>query len=84
MRIETSNAFDTMLVRYADAVLLKNPGDLALLYAAEIRVFDAWDSWSFEGIEAWRDNLQNWLGSLGSEQVEVDFDDVQKHGDEAF
>jgi hypothetical protein len=40
-------------------VLNKNPGELSLLYAEEIRVFDAWDSWSFEGMHAWRENLHN-------------------------
>ena len=84
MNPETGEQLETMLGRYIDAVRDKDPERLASLYAADIRVFDAWDSWSFQGIKAWRDNLHNWLGSLGSERVEVRFDDIEKQGDENF
>ena len=50
------------------------------LYAADVRVFDMWGCWSYDGLEAWRSMAAGWFGSLGTERVGVDFHDVQGHG----
>ncbi len=69
--------FDDLLARYAEAALARAPDRLAALYAADVRVFDAWAVWSYEGRDAWRRNLEDWLGSLGDERVRVTFDEVR-------
>jgi ketosteroid isomerase-like protein len=68
--------FRDQLADYAGAVLAKDVERLASLYAPAIRVFDAWDRWSYDDLASWRANLESWLGSLGAESVKVDFDDV--------
>ena len=40
-------------------------------------MFDTWGVWSFEDRNAWNVALQDWLGSLGTETVEVEFDEVR-------
>jgi ketosteroid isomerase-like protein len=66
-----------MLTEYAAAARAKAPGRLAALYTADVRVFDAWDVWSLEGQPDWSRNLQDWLGSLGDQGVQVAFDEVR-------
>ena len=46
-------------------------------YAADVRVFDMWGRWSYDGADAWRGMAEEWFGSLGKEQVAVEFDDVE-------
>jgi uncharacterized protein (TIGR02246 family) len=66
-----------LLDRYRECVLAKDPAGLLALYRDDVRVFDFWDTWSREGLPAWRANVEQWLGSLGDETVRVAFDDVR-------
>jgi len=50
---------------------------LVALYAPDVRIFDMWGEWSYDDAAAWRKNVEGWFGSLGSETVGVDFDDVR-------
>ena len=75
--IEPGTDIEALITEYAAAVLAKDPKRLAALYAPDVRVFDAWGVWSFDGRDAWGRNLQDWLGSLGEERVSVRFDDVR-------
>ena len=71
------HAFDALTAAYADAVLAKDPTRLAAIYDADVLVFDAWERWSYDGLAAWRPTLDEWLGSLGDESVQVRFEDVR-------
>ncbi len=71
------NFFQAQLNEYADAVRAKDVDRLASLYDDSVRVFDAWDRWSYADRAAWRGNLEGWLGSLGNESVQVGFDDIR-------
>lgn len=62
---------------YRSAVLAKNVDAFMRQYAPAVRVFDAWGTWSYEGAAAWRVPVEAWFSSLGSETVEVSFDEVQ-------
>ena len=62
---------------YKSAVLAKNAETLMHLYDPEVRVFDAWGTWSYEGAAAWRVAIEGWFTSLGSETVRVAFEDVK-------
>lgn len=69
---------------YREAVRAKDPERLAALYDADVRVFDTWGDRPFEGLAAWRVNLDGWLTSLGDdESVEVSFGGVRisSHGE---
>ena len=62
---------------YSDAVRDKDWRRLAGLYAEGVQVFDTWGVKPFEGLSAWRDNLESWLtGVAAGEQVEAVFDDL--------
>ena len=69
---------------YKSAVLAKNAETLMHLYDPEVRVFDAWGTWSYEGAVAWRVALEGWFTSLGSETVRVAFEDVKILGGQGF
>jgi ketosteroid isomerase-like protein len=62
---------------YKSAVLAKNAETLMHLYAPQVRVFDAWGTWSYEGAPAWQVAVEGWFASLGGETVRVGFDEVR-------
>jgi len=66
-----------VLDAYRNAVLAKDVDALVALYAPDVRIFDMWGEWSYDDAAAWRKNVEGWFGSLGSETVGVDFDDVR-------
>lgn len=70
-------AIEQVLDGYASAVRAKDVDGFISLYADDVRVFDMWERWSYEGTSAWRTMAEEWFGSLGDEQVAVEFDDVQ-------
>lgn len=72
------------LETYKSAVLAKNAETLMHLYDPEVRVFDTWGTWSYEGAAAWRIAIEGWFSSLGSESVKVTFEDVQIIGEQGF
>jgi uncharacterized protein (TIGR02246 family) len=62
---------------YKACVLRKDAAAFAELYAQDVRVFDAWGVWSYEGAPAWRQAVEEWFGSLGTDHVTVAFEDVR-------
>ena len=66
-----------VLADYKAAVLAKDVGAFTALYADEVRVFDLWAEWSYDGVAAWRTTVGNWFASLGHQRVIVDFSDVR-------
>src|SRR5262245_61325182 len=66
-----------LLDAYRAAAHARDVDALAALYADDVRVFDLWGGWSCEGHGAWRAVVAEWLGGLGSERVEVEFDAVR-------
>ena len=76
-----NNKTDDNLVRqvmfaYSRAVAAKDADAFMQLYDAEVRVFDAWDAWAYEGRDAWRDCVRAWFaGSDGG--IGATFDDVR-------
>jgi uncharacterized protein (TIGR02246 family) len=68
---------DEMLARYAAAVRAKDVDEFVGLYADDVRTFDLWSVWSYDGKPALRDMVAEWFGSLGTDVVAVEFDDVR-------
>ena len=66
-----------ILGNYESAVFKKDVDAFMRLYAPDVRVFDAWGVWSYEGAEAWKRAVEGWFTSLGTEHVKVGFADVQ-------
>ena len=69
---------------YKAAVLAKNAETFMHLYDPEVRVFDTWGTWAYEGAAAWRVAVEGWFSSLGTESVRVTFQDVKITGDRDF
>jgi ketosteroid isomerase-like protein len=62
---------------YKSAVLAKNAETFMHLYDPDVRVFDAWGIWSYEGAAAWRVAVEGWFSSLRDESVRVTFEGVK-------
>lgn len=69
---------EEMLTAYAAAVHAKDVDALVDLYADDVRTFDLWQEWTYDGKGALRAMVAEWFGSLDAdEQVAVRFDDVR-------
>lgn len=73
-----------LIETYKSAVLAKNVDTFMHLYDPEVRVFDTWGTWSYEGAAAWRLAIEGWFSSLRGETVKVTFDDVKIIGEPGF
>jgi len=73
---------EQLLDAYTSTVRAKDVDGFTALYADDVRVFDTWGRWSYDGLAAWREMAEGWFGSLGDEQVRVDFDDVRVAADD--
>ena len=71
------DVIEQLLEEYAESVRAKDVDRFVALYDDAVRVFDMWGRWSYDGVAAWREMTVEWFGSLGSEQVAVEFDAVQ-------
>jgi uncharacterized protein (TIGR02246 family) len=65
-----------VLDAYVAAVFAKDVDAFIALYDRDVRIFDMWGRWSYDGLEAWRGMVSEWFGSLGTERVGVVMDDV--------
>ncbi|TJZ74199.1 YybH family protein [Chitiniphilus eburneus] len=68
---EPPDPLAAILAAYQAAVLAKDVDAFAALYDDDVYVFDMWDTWSLQGIAAWRGIAGAWFSSLGAEQVYV-------------
>jgi len=66
-----------ILESYKSAVFAKDVDAFIRLYDPNVRVFDAWGVWSYEGTAPWQTAVEGWFTSLGAELVKVTFDDVR-------
>ena len=79
---EMESLFET----YKKAVYLKDLESFLSIYDEELRVFDMWGRWSYEGLAAWREMATDWFTSLGTERDVVTFEEIniQTSGDLAI
>ena len=69
---------EEMLNAYAAAVRAKDVDAFVSLYADDVRNFDLWSEWSYDGKNALRAMVVEWFGSLADDEVVVvSFDDVR-------
>jgi uncharacterized protein (TIGR02246 family) len=74
---EPEGSIARMLDAYKAAVFAKDIDAFASLYDPDVRVFDLWGKWSYDGIQAWRAMAAGWFESLGTSRVVVDLDGVR-------
>ena len=67
----------TLYQIYRNAIFRKDVDAFASIFDEKVRVFDMWEQWSYEGLDAWRQMAKSWFESLGTDRDVVSFDDVQ-------
>ena len=73
---------EDMTEAYAAAVRAKDVEAFLALYADDVRTFDLWSVWTYDGKPALRAMVEEWFGSLeDDETVVVKFDDVRTQTD---
>jgi uncharacterized protein (TIGR02246 family) len=69
---------EEMLERYVAAVRAKDVDAFLELYADDVRTFDLWQEWTYDGKDALRGMVSEWFGSLPDDEVvAVRFDEVR-------
>ena len=69
---------EELLDRYAAAARAKDADAFVDLYADDVRSFDLWGVWSYDGKDALRRMVGDWFGSLpDDEAVVVRFDEIR-------
>ena len=67
-----------ILAAYVAAVRAKDVEAFLALYADDVRSFDLWGAWSYDGKDALRAMVEEWFGSLpDDETVVVRFDEIR-------
>jgi uncharacterized protein (TIGR02246 family) len=74
---QPDDSIQQLLSDYQAAVLEKDVERFTALFDRDLRAFDMWGVWSYDGIGSWREMAASWFGSLGTERVVVDFSDVR-------
>ena len=72
----------TLLDVYKTAVEVKDVDQFLSIYDPEVVIFDMWGNWEYHGRDAWRKNVQEWFGSLGTDTVKVEINDIQVVSDQ--
>lgn len=70
--MELESLFET----YKNSVFQKDVNAFVSIFDEQVQIFDMW-AWAYEGLVAWREMATGWFGSLGTERVVVQFDDIQ-------
>ena len=69
---------EEMLEAYAAAVRAKDVDAFLSLYDDDVRTFDLWSVWSYDGKPALREMVEEWFGSpQTADVVAVEFDEVR-------
>jgi uncharacterized protein (TIGR02246 family) len=77
MNGDVAKQANSVLELYRSGVKAKDVDAFIGLYADDVRVFDAWGTWFYSGVAAWRAVVAEWFGSLGTDTVEVLFSEIR-------
>ena len=77
---DINSSIARILAQYEAAVWAKDAEAFIRLYDPQVRVFDTWGVWLYEGAAAWQRVVEGWFTSLGTERVKVAFADVRSSG----
>lgn len=71
----------TILETYKSSIFEKDVDRFCSLFDEDVRIFDMWQQWSYDGLPAWREMANGWFSSLGTDRDVVTFDDLQISGE---
>ncbi len=69
---------------YKSAVAARDVAAFMRLYDPAVRVFDAWGTWSYEGVAAWQVAIEGWFASNPTDRLQVIFEDIRSVSTPAF
>jgi len=77
---------NSFIEAYKDAVFQKNLDAFASIFDEQVRVFDMWEQWTYEGLNAWLEKAKSWFATLGTDRDEISFYNIQiqEAGEMAF
>jgi ketosteroid isomerase-like protein len=70
------NELEGLLETYKDAIFQKKLETFVSLFDKDVRVFDMWGCWSYDGLAAWQEMVKGWFSSLGDLRDRVTFEEV--------
>ena len=68
---------ESLLAAYGKAVFEKDLEAFLSLFDEDVRIFDMWGRWSYDGLAAWRDMVMEWFSSLGVLRDRLSFEAVE-------
>ena len=77
---ELDKAVGQLIEQYKSAVFERDTAAFMRLYDPNVRIFDAWDNWSYGGAARWQAAVEAWFNPHATERIEVSFEDVQCTG----
>jgi uncharacterized protein (TIGR02246 family) len=77
MAMSNAMQVESLFETYKNAVFQKDAEAFAAIFDSNVRVFDMWVLWSYDGLASWKEMAKEWFGSLGTERVVVTFDEIQ-------
>jgi ketosteroid isomerase-like protein len=66
-----------LLAAYGKAVFEKDQEAFLSLFDENVRIFDMWGRWSYDGLAAWREMVGGWFSSLGALRDRLTFEAVE-------
>jgi uncharacterized protein (TIGR02246 family) len=66
----------SLMTAYRDAVGVKDIEAFLALFTEDVRCFDLWTEWEYQGIDAWRKMVEGWFEAVGSDCDRVGFEAV--------
>jgi ketosteroid isomerase-like protein len=69
--------FRSLFTIYKTAIFEKDLPAFCSIFDEEVRIFDMWQQWTYEGLTAWREMAKGWFTSLGANRDVVTFDDIR-------
>ncbi|HXB94408.1 MAG TPA: nuclear transport factor 2 family protein [Puia sp.] len=68
---------ESLFRTYKDAVFEKDIELFSSIFDENVRVFDMWEQWTYEGLAAWMGMVKGWFFSLGTNRDVITCDDIQ-------
>jgi uncharacterized protein (TIGR02246 family) len=74
--VKDQEQIEKLFDAYKAAIHAKDVDAFVSLYEKDLRAFDAWGRWSYDGADEWRAMADEWFRSVGSERVGVELDQI--------
>jgi uncharacterized protein (TIGR02246 family) len=78
---EANTDIEALFSTFKDAVFQKDLGAFSSIFDENVRVFDMWEQWSYDGLDAWMGMVKGWFSSLGADRDVITYEDIQIQSD---